>query len=89
MDNSDLKFKESKSIEQFKNDFNATKLEIIRNPINGNLFFTTDAGITGKVTKKINDLSDDELQMSFCEEESGDEYWMLCKKSTSNVVRTL
>lgn len=84
-----MEFVKSLSVPQFLNEVNSSRMEIIDNPNSDNAcFFITDGGVDGKVTKKIDELGDDELQVARCKAD-GETFWMLCKKSSDNVKRVL
>lgn len=82
---STLEFNETKSINHFLKEHDATRLEVIVNPNTKKRFFSTDNGLTGKVSMKE---IDENASISVCTDEAGEKFLMLHPRNTENVIQT-
>ena len=81
-----LKFASQHTIAEIKSLGKADKLEIIKNPNTGKLFF-----VAGSVSGKVSNAGyQPNPVISFCEDSaSGEKFYVLHSKATTNVVDTL
>lgn len=83
-----LSFENTVSIEAFKVSTKATTIEVVENPKNGKLFFTTDNNIRGAVAGDVDAVMTNPV-MSEVKGTTGESFWMLHKKQSNNVKFTL
>ena len=79
----DLQFIEHMSVEDFKASNEASKLEVMRNPLTGKLFFSCGKTTGAVSTKGIPDKG--KAQMCKVKNETG-EFWLLCEKGNAEVL---
>lgn len=72
-------FTKTQSINKFAMSNGLSSIEILKNPKTGKLFASTDTGITFRVAKDIQALSDDLVVSWFTPEDDGEASWMLHK----------
>ena len=81
---STIKFGKQISVSAFKAQCSADKLDIIKSPITGKLFFNCN-GVTGKVSNK----GYDNPVITECTDEDGVVFFMLHSKAETNVIDSL
>jgi len=82
-------FVRTMSLSAFKVELECNNIDIVKNPNTNKLFFVTDNGQSGKVSTKFNDIASEEKEVSWCKDANGEEFWMIHKRNTDNVVATL
>lgn len=78
-----FEFKESWTLEEFKNMCNGVPIALIRNPKNGNLFFMVGASTYGYVAKNFN--KEMPMMVSRMVSAEGQEMLMLHNRKLDNV----
>ena len=80
-----LTFLGHESIEDFKaNIAKSSKLEVMKNPLTGKLFFSCGS-ITGAVSSK-GIPSKDKVQVAHVKGEDNAEFWLLCERGSAEVL---
>ena len=79
-----IKFGQQFTLEQIKAKGQCSKIDIVKNPHTGKIFFVAGS-LSGKVSKK----GYSNPVISLCTDEKGEQFYMLHPKSESNVIASL
>ena len=81
---STIKFGAQFTVEQFKAKAQCSKIDIVKNPHTGKIFFVAGS-LSGKVSKKgyANPV------ISECADENGEAFYMLHSKAETNIINSI
>lgn len=92
METTEKNYKRTITVEEFKSEQNAPKLDIVRNPHTGNLFFSFGYRKSGALSDAIKEEIESsgkinsQVLMSLTETDEGNDLWILHRKGTNNIV---
>ena len=81
-----LKFAETISINAFKNAHNLSVVSMIKSPKTGKYFFTSDAGVSGKVSERVAGGETANVFVSLCNDGVNEPFFMIHTSNEDNVV---
>jgi hypothetical protein len=81
-----LKFSRTISITAFAKANTIGNVELLRNEKTNKTFFSSDAGISGKVSTKVSTL-DASLMVSVCTDDSNESFYMLHPKGEGGATK--
>jgi hypothetical protein len=83
-----LSFAKTMSMSAFKTANNIDAVKLIKSPKTGKCFFTSDTGVSGKVSETVaaGDFAD--VSVSLCDDGVNKPFFMIHKTNENNVIHT-
>ena len=81
-----LKFASTMSMTAFKTSNGINQVKLIKSPITGKFFFTSDTGISGKVSEAVAGGDYADVSVSVCNDGVNEPFFMIHKSSDANVA---